>query len=99
MLVLSRKISECILTSNGIRIMVVDIRGDKVRIGIDAPSSVAIHRAEVWDVIVNQGMKVTSHAHELDFDHPAGKSDSAPETETECPTDPQVRDSDARQAG
>lgn len=59
MLVLSRKDNETIVIgdprdlANRIRVTVVEIRGDKVRIGIDAPKSVAVHRAEVAEDIVN----------------------------------------------
>ena len=47
MLVLSRKIGERIVIEPGIEISVVDVRGGRVRIGIDAPASVGIRRMEV----------------------------------------------------
>lgn len=51
MLVLSRKIDEFIVIGDNIRVTVVDIRGDKVRLGIDAPKEVPVHRSEVWEAI------------------------------------------------
>lgn len=52
MLVLSRKVNEQIVIINeDIVITVVDIRGDKVRLGISAPNSVPVHRREVYDAI------------------------------------------------
>ncbi len=51
MLVLSRKRNESIVISDNIVITVVDIRGDKVRLGFDAPKDVPIHRQEVYDSI------------------------------------------------
>lgn len=51
MLVLSRKKSEAIVISDTIEIIVVEIRGDKVRLGINAPSEVPVHRKEVWAAI------------------------------------------------
>ncbi len=51
MLVLSRKKNESIMIGDGVRITVVDIRGDKVRLGIDAPKEVAVRRAEVYRAI------------------------------------------------
>lgn len=51
MLVLSRKINERIIINDKIVITVVDIRGDKVRLGIEAPEDVPVHRQEVYDAI------------------------------------------------
>jgi carbon storage regulator len=51
MLVLSRKKNECIVINNDITVTVVEIRGDKVRLGIVAPKEVPVHRQEVYDAI------------------------------------------------
>ena len=51
MLVLSRKKNERIVISDDITIVVVEIRGDKVRLGFEAPKEVPIHRHEVYNVI------------------------------------------------
>jgi carbon storage regulator len=51
MLVLSRKKNESIIIDDKIVITVIEIRGDKVRLGIEAPREVAIHRSEVRDAI------------------------------------------------
>ena len=51
MLVLSRKKNESIVINDNIVVTVVDIRGDKVRLGFDAPKDVPIHRREVYDAI------------------------------------------------
>jgi carbon storage regulator len=56
MLVLSRKKNQTIVIAGNIRIHVVEIRGDKVRLGIEAPEGVAIHRQEVADAIAAQGL-------------------------------------------
>lgn len=53
MLVLSRQLDESIMIGDSIRITVVDIRGDKVRLGIEAPRDVAVHRHEVYAAIKN----------------------------------------------
>jgi carbon storage regulator len=52
MLVLSRKKNESIVINNEITIVVVEIRGDKVRLGVEAPKEVPVHRREVYDAIV-----------------------------------------------
>ena len=54
MLVLSRKKNEKIVIDDRITIMVIEIRGDKVRLGIDAPRSMTVHRQEVVDAIKRQ---------------------------------------------
>ena len=51
MLVLSRKKDEKIMIGDDVTLMVIEIRGDKVRLGIDAPKDVAVHREEVFDAI------------------------------------------------
>ena len=51
MLVLSRKRDESIVIDGDITITVVEIRGDKVRLGIDAPKDVGVYRSEVWESI------------------------------------------------
>ncbi|MSR31276.1 MAG: carbon storage regulator [Gemmataceae bacterium] len=51
MLVLSRKKNECIVINNDITVTVVEIRGDKVRLGIVAPKDVPVHRQEIFDAI------------------------------------------------
>lgn len=51
MLVLSRKKNESIVINNEITIVVVEIRGDKVRLGVEAPRDMTVHRNEIQDKI------------------------------------------------
>jgi len=51
MIVMSRKKNEAIVINDNITIVVVEIRGDKVRLGIDAPKEIPFHRREVWEAI------------------------------------------------
>ena len=51
MLVLSRKKNESIVIGDNIVITVVEVRGDKVRLGIEAPKEVTVHRREVYEAI------------------------------------------------
>ena len=62
MLVLSRKPGEEVVVGDNIRVMVVDIRGDKVRLGFTAPTEVPIHRDEVYKKI-HQTSQVAEHRH------------------------------------
>ena len=51
MLVLSRQKDESIMIGDDVEITIVDVRGDKVRLGITAPRSIPVHRREVFDAI------------------------------------------------
>lgn len=51
MLILSRKLDETVILNNDIKIIVVDIRGDRIRLGIEAPKDVSIHRGEIHGVL------------------------------------------------
>jgi carbon storage regulator len=51
MLVLSRQKDESIMIGDNIKITIVDVRGDKVRLGITAPKEVPVHRIEVYEAI------------------------------------------------
>lgn len=55
MLVLCRQLDETIMIGDEIEVTVIDIRGDKVRLGIVAPKEVSIHRKEVYDAIRREG--------------------------------------------
>ena len=57
MLVLSRQRDESIIIADNIKITIVDIRGDKVRLGIDAPKEIPVHRQEVFDAIQRENDK------------------------------------------
>ena len=54
MLVLSRRLNESIQIGTDIEVMVIDVRGDVVRLGITAPQATQIWRKELWDVIVEE---------------------------------------------
>jgi carbon storage regulator len=58
MLVLTRKKNESIVIRDDIVIMVIEIRGDKVRLGFDAPKDVPIHRQEVYEAIKRENEQV-----------------------------------------
>ena len=65
MLVLSRKKNESIVINNDITIVVVEIRGDKVRLGVEAPKEVPVHRREVYEAIKrNEQAEGDSNANE-----------------------------------
>jgi len=51
MLVLSRQRDEAIMIGDDIEVIIVDVRGDKVRLGITAPKNIPIHRREIYDAV------------------------------------------------
>ncbi len=57
MLVLSRQRDESIMIGDNIVVTIVDIRGDKVRLGINAPSEIPVHRQEVYEAIQRENMR------------------------------------------
>lgn len=61
MLVLSRLRDETIMIGDDIELTVVDIRGDKVRIGIEAPSNIAVHRKEVYEAIKRENEQAANY--------------------------------------
>ena len=65
MLVLSRKKNESIVISNDITVVVVEIRGDKVRLGIDTPKEVPVHRREVYEALQHQAAQEAAQRLEI----------------------------------
>lgn len=57
MLVLSRKKNETIVINNEITVTVIEIRGDKVRLGVEAPKECPVHRQEVWEAIQRENLR------------------------------------------
>jgi len=59
MLVLSRHRDESIMIGDNVVVTIVDIRGDKVRLGIDAPSEIPVHRREVYEAIQRENRQAS----------------------------------------
>lgn len=59
MLVLSRQRDESIIIGDNVVITVVDVRGDKVRLGIDAPVEIPVHRREVYEAIQRENQRAS----------------------------------------
>jgi carbon storage regulator len=67
MLILTRKIGECITIGDDIKVHVVDIRGKQVRLGIEAPTHAPIYRQEVYQRILEEN-RSASRVNPADFD-------------------------------
>ena len=59
MLVLSRHRDESIMIGDDVVVTIVDIRGDKVRLGIEAPQSIPVHRQEVYEAIQGENRRAS----------------------------------------
>ena len=59
MLVLSRQRDESIVIGDNVIVTIVDVRGDRVRLGIDAPREVSVHRREVYDAIQRENRQAS----------------------------------------
>lgn len=78
MLVLSRQRNESIMIGDDVEITIVDVRGDKVRLGITAPREIPVHRREIYDTI--QREKAAAAAAEKSAGE---KPEKAPEAKSE----------------
>jgi carbon storage regulator len=69
MLILSRKINEKVVIGDDITISIIEVRGDQVRIGIDAPKKVKVFRQEVFDAITaeNKAASASAKIPQVDF--------------------------------
>ena len=98
MLILARRIGESIMIGDQVEISVVDIKGDQVKLGINAPSQVKVYRREVYAAIQAENRAAASAAPEslphleglLGQKAPAAKP-SAPPGEKPTPGDPQAQ--------
>lgn len=62
MLILTRKLGESILIGDEIKVTFLEIRGKQIRVGIEAPKSVTVHREEIYEVIREQNIAAASDA-------------------------------------
>ena len=85
MLVLSRQRDEIIMIGDNIEITVVDIRGDKVRLGISAPKEIPVHRKEVWESIQRENRDAAERSAQISLDQVTGLPGGAPSRKPQRP--------------
>ena len=68
MLVLTRKLNESIMIGDDVEICLLEIKGDRIRLGIKAPRSVPVHRKEVYEEIKQQNIEAAAAAGKADLD-------------------------------
>ncbi len=61
MLILTRKLGEAIIIGHDIKVTFLDIRGKQIRVGIEAPKGLAVHREEVWRLIRDQNVEAAGN--------------------------------------
>jgi len=81
MLVLSRQKDESIIIGDDVEVIIVDVRGDKVRLGITAPKNISVHRREVYEAI--QREKKEKEAREKEVKPEPQKEDKAKKEDKE----------------
>ena len=60
MLVLTRKVNQSIIINDNIEVIVLEVRGEQIRLGIKAPREVAVHRKEIYDQIQEENRAAAS---------------------------------------
>jgi carbon storage regulator len=87
MLVLSRQRDESIMIGDSIVVTIVDIRGDKVRLGINAPTEIPVHRQEVYEAIQRENQRASrlEPGDTQDIGKFAGRSNNGPARPPEGP--------------
>jgi carbon storage regulator len=72
MLILTRKLGEAVNIGSEIKVTVLDIKGNAVRIGVEAPRTVAVHRSEIYELIQEQNTQAAAMAAEVSLDEIMG---------------------------
>jgi carbon storage regulator len=85
MLVLSRQKDESIMIGDEVEITIVDVRGDKVRLGITAPKSIPVHRREIYDAIQREKAQKDGEVHADGNNEPLDKTPDAVRRKVERP--------------
>ena len=67
MLVLTRKLDESITIGNNIKVSVLEVKGNQVKLGIQAPKEIPINRTEIYESIIQENIKASNAPIELEF--------------------------------
>ncbi|MFQ5698205.1 MAG: carbon storage regulator CsrA [Myxococcota bacterium] len=66
MLVLTRKLGETIRIGDEVTVRVLEVHRGQVRLAIDAPRDVSVHREEIWELVRSENQRAAAAAHKLD---------------------------------
>ncbi len=67
MLVLARKVGQSIVVNDNVEILIIEVRGDQVRLGIEAPRSIPVHRKELLEQIRAENLKAATTEADIDI--------------------------------
>ena len=73
MLVLARKINDTVIIGDDIEVVVIDVKGDQVKLGVKAPRSLSVHRGEIYQEIQEQNEKAAASSGSSDALEKIGK--------------------------
>ena len=84
-MVLSRQKDESIIIGDDVEVTIVDVRGDKVRLGINAPRSISVHRKEIYEAIQREkAEKAAAEAAAAEKTSAEGEPEAKPEAKSEA---------------
>jgi len=67
MLVLTRRLDESIIIADDIEVTIVEVRGDRVRLGVEAPKDIPVHRKEIWEKTKRMQKRTTDQIPSIHF--------------------------------
>ena len=82
MLILTRRVGETLMIGDDVSVTVLGVKGNQVRIGVDAPKEVAVHREEIYERIRSEGGSASPRNNQPDYDPESdghGQADPYPE--------------------
>lgn len=83
MLVLSRQRDESIMIGDDVKVIIVDVRGDKVRLGIEAPKHIPVHRMEIYEAIQREKAEAKAAEGKAAEEKPEKAAEKQPEEEAQ----------------
>jgi carbon storage regulator len=78
MLILTRRVGETVMIGNDVTVTILGVKGNQVRVGINAPKNVAVHREEIYERIKREQQGESQHGESQQGESPQGESQGEP---------------------